>query len=208
MRNLIVVVIIALCACGVASAQTDSAKTPRQAVLAQDAAAQSGDAKADIEFYYAADDHQRDLARVIADGDVALARLQKAVGQEFGAELGTAVVHAAGTVVADDIKAATEKVDGDKATIQFKGDPLPLHMTLVSGNWKVSLPDMLGEATIPQVEKLAAKLTEFTTEINKLTDLVSKQKFRSGEGVRDRVKELHDRLFKAASPDAGNGQGV
>jgi hypothetical protein len=208
MRKLILAGIIVWCTGGVVSAQSDTGKTPKQAVLAQDAAAQSGDAKADIEFYYAADDHQRDLAKVIADGDVALAQLQKAVGQEFGAELGTAVVHAAGTVIADDIKTATEKVDGDKATIQFKGDSLPLHLTLISGNWKVSLPDMLGEATIPQVEKLTARLTEFAAEINKLTDLVSKQKFRSGEGVRDRVKDLHDRLFKPALPDAGNGQGV
>jgi hypothetical protein len=67
---------------------------------------------------------------------------------------------------------------------------------------------MLGEATVMQDDAIAAKLTQFTAEIRKLTDLVDKHKFRSGQGVRDRVKDLHDRLFKNSPPNTGDGQGV
>ena len=184
-------------------AQSDTAKSPKDALLGQDAAARAGDPDADAKFYYAADDHQRDLLKLIARGDVALAGLQSAVTNAFGKDLALQVVHAAGTVVTDDVKAATEKVDGDKATVTFKNDATPLHMVRIDGDWKVSLPDMLGEATPPQLEKLAGKFTEFTAEIDKLTDLVAHKKFRSGQGVRDRVKALHDRLFKSNSDEAG-----
>ncbi|HEY8748045.1 MAG TPA: hypothetical protein VIM11_08725 [Tepidisphaeraceae bacterium] len=187
---------------------SDAGKSPKEALLAQDAAAQSGDVATDSTFYLFKDEHQKKLVQVIAEGDVALARLQAAVGREFGEELGTAVVHAAGTVVAADIKAATERVDADRATIDFKGDPLAVHMLRVDGAWKVSLTDMLGEATVMQVDAMAAKLNEFTGEVRKLTDLVEKHKFRSGQGVRDRVKDLHDRLFKRPSQGTGNGQGL
>jgi hypothetical protein len=177
-------------------AQSEKTQSPKDTLLAQDAAAQSGDLDADARFYHAADDHQRDLLKLIAKGDVALAKLQSAVAGQFGKDLALEVVHAAGTVVTDDVKGATEKIDGDKATITFKNDATPLHMLKIDGVWKVSLPDMLGEATGPQLEKLGQKFSEFTAEITKLTDLVSQNKFRSGQGVRDRVQSLHDRLFK------------
>jgi len=183
-------------------AQSDKTQSPKEALLAQDAAAQSGNAESDAAFYYAADDHQRKMLKAIADGDVALAKLQNTVARQFGPELGSAIVHAAGTVVADDIKSASEKIEGEKATIQFKNYALPLHLIRIDGSWKVSLPDMLGEATPPQIEKLTARFQEFTTEINKLTDLVDHHRFRSGEGVRDRVQSLHDRLFKPTSADS------
>jgi hypothetical protein len=182
-------------------AQSVHPGTPKDALLAQDAAAQAGDLEADARFYYAADGHQRDLLKLIAQGDVALAKLQSAVAKQFGKDLGLEVVHAAGTVVADDVKAATEKVDGDKATVTFKNDATPLHMVKIDGEWKVSLPDMLGEATPPQLEKLGRKFTEFTAGIDKLTDLVAHNKFRSGRGVCDRVQDLHDRLFKPQAAD-------
>jgi hypothetical protein len=185
-----------------AIAQSDQAPSPRQALLAQDAAAHSGNLESDASFYYAADDHQRKMIKAIAEGDVALAKLENAVAKKFGPHLATALVHAAGTVVADDVKSASEKIEGDKATVQFKNNSLPLHLVKIDGAWKVSLPDMLGEATLPQVEQLTAKFSQFTAEINNLTELVTQNKFRSGEGVRDRVTALHDRLFKPASDEA------
>src|SRR5690242_8525401 len=81
----------------VSRAQSDAGKSPKDALLAQDAAAHAGDLKADAAFYYATDDHQRKLIPLIAKGDVALAKLQDAVSSKFGAELGVAVVRAAGT---------------------------------------------------------------------------------------------------------------
>jgi hypothetical protein len=36
---------------------------------------------------------------------------------------------------------------------------------------------------------------KLTAEIGQITDLVEHEKFRSGEGVRDRVQKLHDQLL-------------
>ena len=189
---------------GGAAARADS---PKQALLAQDAAARSGNVDADLDFYQAKGEGQQKLARTIAEGDVALARLQAAVARQFGQEMAAAAVHAAGTEDAHDIEAATEKIETDQAIIEFKDHSTPLHMVKADGKWKISLSDMVGEATDLELDRLAKSIVDFSSEITRLTDLVEKQKFRSGEGVRDRVQELHDRLFKS-EPPSEKGQGV
>ena len=181
--------------------------SPKQALLAQDSAARLGNVDADLEFYQVKGEKQQNLAHAIAQGDVALAKLQAAVTKQFGAELGRAVVHAAGVEDAKDIEAATEKVDADQATIEFKDHSTPVRMVKVDGKWKISLTDMLGEATDLQVDQLAKNISEFSAEADRLTGLVENQKFRSGEGVRDRILELHERLFKTDAPQPA-GQGV
>jgi hypothetical protein len=174
--------------------------SPKQALLAQDAAARVGDVQADLQFYEAKGDKQQKLAEQVAKGDVALAKLQAAVAKQFGEELGNAVLHAAGTEDAKQIEAASEKIEAEQATVEFQDHSTPLRMVKVEGRWKISLTDMLGEATGPEIDQLTKNISEFTSEIGRLTDLVAKQKFRSGEGVRDRVAELHDRLFKTEAP--------
>src|SRR5258708_2556278 len=118
-------------------AAPDDASSPKQALLAQDAAAQAGNIDADLEFYVAKGEPQQKLARVIAEGDVALAKLQAAVARQFGADLATAVVHAAGIEDARDVQAATEKIDADHATIEFKDGSNPMRMIRADGKWKI-----------------------------------------------------------------------
>src|SRR6266404_337022 len=119
-------------------AAPDDSNSPKQPLLAQDAAAQAGNVEADLGFYVAKGDPQQKLARAIAEGDVALAMLQSAVARQFGADLATAVVHAAGVEDARDIQAATEKIDADHATIEFKDGSNPLRMICADGKWKIS----------------------------------------------------------------------
>lgn len=207
MRKTLIVVAILLGALAASGAWADEGTSPKDALLAQDAAARAGDVAADLAFYQAGGERQAQLARAIAEGDVALAALQAAVGRRFGREMAAAVGHAAGSQDADDIKNAAEKVADARATVEFKGDAPPLRLVRVEGKWKISLPDMLGEATLPQIEKLTRAVREFTAEVGRLKGLVEGDKFRSGEGVRDRVAALHDRLFKPAPPDGG-GRGV
>jgi hypothetical protein len=193
--------------CSVMSAGAAAADSPKQALLAQDAAARSGNVDADLEFYQTKGEKQEKLAHVIAEGDVALAKLQDAVAKRFGAELATAVIHAAGTEDARDIEAAEEKIESDQATIEFNDHSTPLRMVKVDGKWKISLSDMVGEATDLQLDQLTKNIAEFTSELGRLTSLVENQKFRSGEGVRDRVAALHERLFKTEAPPV-NGHGI
>ena len=171
------------------------ADSPKAALKAQDSAAQSGDVDADMAFYQADGDQQKKLAHVIAGGDVAVAKLQKAVSDRFGKELAAAAVRAAGTEDADAIDAATEHVDGDRATVQFQHQQSAVPMIRQDGKWKVSLGEWTKGASSQDVDQLIAKLDQLTQEITRITDLVTHDKFRSGEGIRDRVQELHDQIF-------------
>jgi len=195
MRHRFFVLGIVLTLAGRAFGQADS---PKAALSAQDAAARAGKVDDDRGFYQADSEQQKKLAEVIAHGDIALARLQIAVARQFGKELAAAVAHAAGTEDIDDIQSATEKVDGDHATIEFKDHSTPLRMVKTDGSWKISLSDMLKDSDSDAVEQLARTIEKLTVQLNQIAGLVEHQKFRSGEGVRDRVQEVHDRLFGAA----------
>lgn len=172
-----------------------SADTPRSALKAQDAAAQAGEVDADMAFYQAEGDQQKKLAHAIAEGDVAVAKLQKAVSERFGKELAAAAVRAAGTEDADAIDSATEHVDGDHASVQFQHQQSAVPMIRQDGKWKVSLGEWTKGASSQDVDQLIAKLDQLAQEVNRITDLAAHDRFRSGEGIRDRVQELHERIF-------------
>jgi hypothetical protein len=200
-RQLLLAAVLALaCVAPHARGQAESkpaADSPRAALMAQDAAAKSGNVEADLEFYQAGQEQEKKLARAIAQGDVAVAKLQKAVADRFGKSLAAAAVRAAGTEDAEAIESATESVDGDHATIHFADSPTPVPMIRNDGKWKVSLPEWTRGASPGDLDQLTSRLSELADHINHITELVSQDKFRSGEGVRDRVQELHDRLFGA-----------
>lgn len=172
-----------------------AADSPKAALKAQDAAAKTGNVEADLGFYQADQEPQKKLARAIAQGDVAVAKLEKAVADRFGKDLAAATVRAAGSEDANAIESATENVDGDHATVQFADNHTPVPMVRTEGKWKVSIDEWTKDASAGQIDQLTSKLTALTAEIDHITQLVSQDKFRSGEGVRDHVQEVHDRLF-------------
>ena len=182
-----------------ASKPADSAKSPKETLKDEDAIARSGNVEKDRAFYRAANDQEKKLADAIADADVALARLQKAVEQKFGKALASEVVHAAGAQDVADIDAATEKVDGDKATIEWKRkESQPITMVNVNGNWKISLSDMLKGLEPKEVDELTDAMRQMSQQIGFIAERVEQGKYRSGEGVRDRIQELTDMLFSGA----------
>ena len=180
--------------------------TPKETLKAQDAAAKAGKIDDDLSVYKADDDAQKKLAKALARGDVALAKLQKAVDEKFGKDLSLQVAHAADAEDLVDIEAATEKVDGETATIEWKdGNTPPLQMVKDNGKWKVSLADMLQGLAPADVQKLTKSFEQMTTEMDHIRELVEKGKFRSGEGIRDRIKEIHDQLFNDDQDKEGHG---
>lgn len=179
-----------------ASNPADASKSPKQTLKDEDAVARAGKAEDDLAYYRATNEQEKKLAQAIADADVALAKLQKAVDQKFGKELAVAVVHAAGAQDLDDIDAATEKVDGDKAVIEWKRkDSAPLTMVKVDGKWKVSLSDLIQGMDEKEVNELTSAMRQLVTQLGFISGRVEQGKYRSGEGVRDRVQEITDQLF-------------
>ena len=177
------------------AADTEEGDSPKQVLVAQDAAARAGRVQEDRDIYQAQSEQQRKLADAFAAADVALSKLQMAVEKQFGQEMASAVAHAAGTEDVHDIQSATETIDGDHATIEFKDHSTTLHMVKVDGKWKISLTDMLKEADPGEIEQLTLNVAKLTDQIKQVADRVEQHKYRSGEGVRDRVQEIHDQLF-------------
>jgi hypothetical protein len=175
-----------------------SADSPKAALRAQDAAAKSGNLDADLSFYQADGEQQQKLAHALAEGDLAVARLEKAVAQRFGKTLAAAAVRAAGTEDVNAVDAAAQTLDGDHATIHFRDQQSAVPMVRIDGKWKVSLAEWTLGASPSQVDHLIESLGKLAEGINHVADLVAHDKFRSGEGARDRVQGLHDSLFGAA----------
>ena len=172
-----------------------AADSPKQALLEQDSAAKAQNLDADRGYYQAENDQLKKLAGVIAEGDLIIAKLESEVGQKYGDDLASAVAEAAGSEDAKSVKAATEKVDGDKATVDFKNHGWAIPMIRLEGKWKISLADLTNGASDEQIEQLTTAIKKLSESLRGINDLVEHDKFRSGEGVRDRVQEIHDQLF-------------
>ena len=185
-----------------AAATADDAKSqsPKDALRHQDAAAKEGNREQDLLLYQATNDKEKKLADAIVDGDVALARLEKAVTAKFGKEAAANVVHAASSMNLEDIEKANEKIDGDKATIEWAAKKAPsLHLVKVDGQWRIPMSEIVGSLDDKEADELAKKFKEVAEQLTQTADTVEKDKYRSGEGVRDKVQELHDQFFGANS---------
>jgi hypothetical protein len=195
-------IVLLLCCVAVAraEAQTEPAKdSPKETLLAQDAAARAGNVDADLAVYQADDDQQKKLAHAIAQGDVAIAKLETAVEKKFGKELAAQVVRAAGSEAVAAVKNSSEEVNGDHATVKFLDSGSSVPMVRADGKWKISLSDWVRDAKPARVDQLITAVGKLATGIDQITQLVEQDKFRSGEGVRDRVQRLHDQTFSDQS---------
>jgi hypothetical protein len=180
--------------------EDSKAASPKDALRHQDAAAKEGNREQDLLLYQATNDKEKKLAEAIVDGDVALARLEKAVTDKFGKEAAANVVHAASSMNLEDIEKAKEKTDGDKATVEWEGKKAPsLHLVKVDGQWKIPMSEIVGSLDDKQSDELAKKFHEIAEQLTQTADTVEKDKYRSGEGVRDKVQDLHDQFFGANS---------
>lgn len=180
------------------SARADDAKaaSPKDALRHQDAAAKEGNREHDLLLYHATNDKEKKVADAIVDGDLALARLEKAVSDKFGKDAAANVVHAASSMNLDDIEKATEKVDGDKAIIEWAGKKAPaIHLVKVDGQWKIPMSEVVGSEDDRTADELAKKFHDIAEQLTQTADAVEKDKYRSGEGVRDKVQDLHDQFF-------------
>jgi len=201
MKRTISVLFVVMATVAFVRADESKPDSPKDVLRQQDAAAKDGNREQDLQLYHATNDREKKFAEAVADGDLALARLEKAVTEKFGKEAAAKVVHATGTINMDDIDAAKEMIEGDKATIEWTTTKaLPtIHLEKVDGKWKIPVSELLGSADEKKVDELCKKYHELTERLKNTAELVEKDKYRSGEGVRDKVQDLRDQIFGAAS---------
>jgi hypothetical protein len=113
-------------------------------------------------FYFAKTDDEKKIAKAFASVDFALAKLKKLAAAHWDSKASDAMAHALRDVTPDDIDAARESVEGDKATITGKGFDSPLPMIKVDGAWKISIPDAMKQtqATPQQIEQACTALVD------------------------------------------------
>jgi hypothetical protein len=144
-------------------------------------------------FYYAKTDDEKKVAKAFATVDLALAKLKKIAAARWDTKAATAMAHALRDVTADDIDAARESIDGDKATITGKGFDTPLPMIKIDGAWKISIPDAMKQtqATSSQIEQACTALTD---AIEKTQEEIQANKYANPSllerAIKRRVKAI------------------
>ncbi len=128
--------------------------TPRGALKACDQSLPAGGLSAARQLYYWTDRKHRPAVDAMAKSDLAAARLGKLVREKFGAQAAEDALHAMRQFTAADIDAATETIDGDKASVVWPDDREPLEMVKLDGKWKVSVAAMLSDADADDIKEI------------------------------------------------------
>ncbi len=83
-----------------------------------------------------------------------------------------------------DLDAATEKIQGDTATIDMKGEKKPMTLKKISGHWKVdasSMPELPTDEALASMKKIAQAM-------DKAADDVRSGKLKTKQQIQDAMQ--------------------
>jgi len=129
--------------------------------------------------------------------DIACSFLEQAVVQKFGRQVADDAIHALGAKVGSDIEQAKEKIDGNQAVVEFKGEDEPLHMTKERGSWKVDVAAEVGEKKDDDVREQEEWLKHMAVSAGRLADQVASGKLATAQQVTDACKDERGKLVDA-----------
>jgi hypothetical protein len=124
------------------------------------------------QFYEAASDDERRMARTEARFDAEFGLLQVLVEKKWGKDAGDAITHAMGGETIPDAEAARLTITGDRATLAWKDNSAPLHLIKVGGVWKIDLAatiaalDITPEQYVQGFHKMSALVADFAESID------------------------------------------
>ncbi len=194
MRHAIVFLIAVIVGSTCHAAPANDPSGPRAALLAYDKIVGPGEADKAMGIYRVTAVRERVVAELLAKVDGALATLQKAAKDKYGAEIADAMVKSVGGKGAADINAATIKVEGDSATVQFPGDEEAMVMVKAGGEWKISVKDMIrGIDDLPRFRK---GLGQLAAEVAQIAEDIGRSRFASAEIPSKKLLEAKERAFK------------
>jgi hypothetical protein len=172
--------------------------TPRGALKACDQSLPAGGLAAARQLYYWTDRKHRPAVDAMAKSDLAAARLGKLVREKFGAQAAEDALHAMRQFTAADIDAATETIDGDKASVAWPDDREPLEMVKIDGKWKVSVAAMLADADADAIKEVIDTNNQLVKEL----DLTAKE-LAAGEYANAVLLEraIKQRVFRIMGDD-------
>jgi hypothetical protein len=177
-----------------ALAQADNAN-PKAALKSLYAAVERGDAAAIQQLLVIDNDPQQQLLKLYVDLIVSGKRLADVTRQKFP---GAANPMAQGTITPEDaikIDKATEKIDGDTATLQISGQPTAVTLRKSNGSWKV----VYGEGAYSGPDHQAQRrqiLESFIQAMKTSADEIAADKYAT---VQDAEAALKERLSAVVS---------
>ncbi len=181
--------ILSLAVANLASGQTSQpttapvdATTPKGALKSLAIALDAGDSTAIHNLVNSASPMEDKLVGVMSDMAVTIAGLNKAMVGKFGKE------QAAGALGGDPsemlkqslmtIDGATEKIDGESATVSISPNPQgAMSLKKIGGLWKVSVADQTKGLTAPQVDENVAMMGTQMKTLHELTADISAGKY-------------------------------
>jgi len=172
--------------------------TPRGALKACDQSLPSGGLNAARQLYHWTDRKHRPAVDAMAKSDLAAARLGKLVRDKFGPQAAEDALHAMRQFTPADIDAATETIDGDKASVAWPDDREPLEMVKIDGKWKVSVAAMLTDADADTIKEVIDTNNQLVKEL----DLTAKE-LAAGEYANAVLLEraIKQRVFRIMGDD-------
>ena len=172
--------------------------TPRGALKACDKALPAGGLRAARDLYQALSAKERRAANAMARSDLAASKLGKLVREKFGDKAAEDALHAMRQFTSADIDAASEMIDGDKASVEWPDDREPLEMVKVDGKWKVSIAAMLTDADDGAVKEVIDTNEQLVKEL----DLTASE-LQAGEFANAYLLEraIRQRMFRLMGDD-------
>lgn len=221
----VLALLVLTCATAVAGAQTPTTapatspasniptdqSTPRSALRVLADAMAAGDAQAILGVFHATNPQEQKMAQAMVDVAVAYAGLQKDAVAAFGADNAKALTGDAAAIQSQGLTklaSATEKVDGDKATVVV-GDGTeepPVSLVKHNGKWKWPVAEMAKGIDAAQVEQGIADANAQAKLYAEAAEEVRAGKYKTALEVRQameqRVMQMALARHKAATQPA------
>lgn len=145
--------------------------------------------------YDPASDKEMQDAKLTAINSIAASKLEVAARKRWGKDGETAVAHAIGDNMPEDVATGDWAVDGDHAVCQFQADGLePLVLIKKSGQWKLDLTGSrkLGGIDLDDDLKAQQAATGIIDQLNK--DLTDKSAYPTADAFAEHVKDEVSKL--------------
>jgi hypothetical protein len=192
--------------------------TPRSALRVLADAMAAGDAKAILGVFYASNPQEQKMAQAMVDVATSYAGLQKDAVAAFGTDSAKVITGDTAAIQAQGLArlaSATEKVEGDKATV-IVGDGTeepPVSLVKHEGKWKWPVSEMAKGIDAAQIEQGIADAATQAKLYNEAAEEVRAGKFKTAGEVRQameqRVMQMalarHKAVTQPATAPAGQG---
>jgi hypothetical protein len=168
--------------------------TPRGALKALATAMTAGDADAIQRLLLANTPTEQRMVGLMSDMAVSIAQLNKAMIGRFGRKPAAAVLggdpdETMARSLAD-LDAATERIDGDTATVGTVSQSFTLKKT-ANGEWRIAVSEMSKDTTSAQVEEKATVLSGQMKAMHEITTGIAAGKYAT---AADAASALHAKM--------------